>query len=125
MVKDAHTYTQIKPHAVLPFSLDHRKAHMQFRSWLGKLWFAPNKLKHMANAPEGLQGIYIPYWTFDAQTSSDYTGERGDAYYVTETYSSNGQTKTRQKRKIRWSFRSGHVDHFFDDVLVPPYRPSP
>lgn len=118
LLKDAHSFTQVKVHALLPFSVDHREAHKHFRAWINKLWFAPNKLKHMANAPEDLQGIYIPYWTFDAQTNTDYNGQRGDAYYVTETYKSGGETRTRQKRKIRWSPRSGHIDHFFDDVLV-------
>lgn len=118
LLKDAAKYTQIKPHALLPFGIDHREAHKKFRDWLNSLWFAPGKLKHMGNAPEDLQGIYIPYWTFDAQTVSDYTGERGDAYYETQTYRSGGETKTRQVRKVRWSYASGHVDHFFDDVLV-------
>ena len=30
--------------------------------------------------------IYLPFWTYDTNTTSYYTGERGDYYYVTETY---------------------------------------
>ena len=45
---------------------------------------------------ETVDGIYVPYWTFDAHTESDYTGERGDAYYTTETYTTteNGRSSS-------------------------------
>jgi hypothetical protein len=48
---------------------------------------------------------------------------------VTETYTTteNGRsvTKTRQVRKIRWTFVSGSVSHWFDDVLVPASNTLP
>ncbi len=122
LLKDAAKYTQIKPHALLPFDIDHRKAHAEFRNWLGKLWFAPSKLKRMANSPEGLQGIYIPYWTFDANTYSEYTGQRGITRHYTENYTVNvnGRTETRSRTKSTtdWYPASGDVDHFFDDTLI-------
>ena len=117
------TTKQIKPKGVLPFVQSEDSARDAMTIWLGKLWFAPNNLKEYARKGRKMQGMYVPYWTYDSQSESDYRGQRGDAYYVTETYSTteNGKsvTKTRQVRKIRWSRRSGHISKFFDDILVP------
>jgi len=122
MLKDASKIEQIKPHALLPFALNQRDAHLKFRTWLGSLWLAPSKLKHMANAPEGMSGIYTPYWTFDAKTSSDYSGERGDDRHVQESYTAkvNGRSehRTRTKTVTDWRSVSGHVNVDFDDVLI-------
>ena len=32
-----------------------------------------------------IAGVYIPCWTYDCGTTSDYTGQRGDDYWDTET----------------------------------------
>ena len=69
------------------------------------------------------KGLYIPYWTFDAQVHAEWTAESGYYYYVTETFrNANGQTETRQVQKIRWQPSSGSLDHFFDDELEPASR---
>lgn len=106
----------------MPFVLSEEKAREAMSAWLGKLWFAPGNLQEYARKGRKMQGIYVPYWTYDSQTESDYVGQRGDAYYVSESYTTteNGKsvTKTRQVRKIRWSGRSGHISKFFDDVLI-------
>ena len=68
--------------------------------------------------------MYLPYWTYDCQTSSDYSGERGDDYYTTETYTTQqflGPDRSPQTRRVkhtRWTPASGHVEKFHDDVLV-------
>ena len=33
-----------------------------------------------------VKGIYLPYWTFDAQSHADWTAQSGYYYYTTETY---------------------------------------
>lgn len=109
----------IKPKALLPFLIDHRKAVDLFKKWLNSLWFAPNNLTRIARQTEALKGMYIPYWTYDANTYSTYTGERGDNYTETETYTdSNGNRQTRTVIKTRWHYVSGSVSRNFDDVLV-------
>jgi hypothetical protein len=84
--------------------------------------FAPNALRKVAST-EAIAGTYVPHWTYDAHTETDYDGQRGDHYWVTETYTvSDGQggtrTETRQVMKTRWSYAAGHVARDFDDVLV-------
>jgi len=66
--------------------------------------------------------LYSPYWTFDAKLYADYTGQRGDYYYVTVPYTTtvNGKsvTRTRQERRTRWTFASGSISGFVDDTLI-------
>lgn len=122
VVTDTRTDRQIKPKAVLPFELSERDARAKMTQWLGRLWFAPNGLRQFARKGRKLQGIYVPYWTYDAQTSSDYTGQRGTVYYVSQrvAVTVNGRREYRNKQvaKIRWTPVRGQVDRFFDDVLV-------
>lgn len=108
----------IIPGALIPFQLNTKKARGIFKNWVSKLWFAPNKLKRAALNPEGLHGLYIPFWTFDANLFASYQGQRGDYYYETQTYSSNKGKRTRQVRKTRWSYASGKVKGFVDDILI-------
>ena len=115
------THQSLKPGSLLPFHVTDRRAMELFRQWIDARWFAPGDLRKYAEAG-GLRGVYIPYWTYDCDTQTRYTGERGDDYWDTETYTTteNGRTvtKTRQVRKTRWWPASGTVDNTFDDVLV-------
>jgi len=108
----------IKPKSLLPFKITQKEAYEGFRRWIKKLWFAPTALKKYALQADKLKGMYIPFWTYDSDTYTKYSGARGTYYYVTETYTEGGQTKTRQVRKIRWTPVSGSVSHFFDDILI-------
>ncbi len=110
--------TMICPESLLPFKVAQRDAVKAFNQWIASRWFAPNNLKKMANLGQ-LSGVYMPFWTYDSMTYSQYTGMRGDDYWETEYYTdSEGRSQTRQVRRTRWTYVSGEVDHFFDDVLV-------
>jgi len=108
----------IPPGYVVPFKIDEKSALGRFKTWIGKRWFAPNALK-TAYQSNRLVGSYIPYWTFDTQTFSRYTAERGDYYYVTKTRVVNGKTETYQERHTRWTSVRGDYQKFYDDVLIP------
>ena len=119
----------VAPEGVLPFSHTASEANVGLRQWLSSRWFAPNALKHFAQ-PDAIHGIYLPFWTYDANTSSRYTGQRGDYYYVTETYyetdsKGNQVQRTRQVRHTRWYPTSGTVRASFDDVLIPATQSLP
>lgn len=113
----------LAPEAVLPFGITQQQASAGLRQWLSSRWFAPNALKHFAQ-PDAIDGIYLPFWTYDSHTTSYYTGERGEHYYETETYyerdaQGNQVERTRQVRHTRWYNASGTVTRWFDDLLVP------
>jgi DNA-directed RNA polymerase subunit RPC12/RpoP len=107
----------VTPEAVLPFALDRSQMRTSLRKWASSRWFAPNSLKKVTEA-ESTRSTYLPHWTFDAGTVSEYWGERGEHYWETETYQENGETKTRQVQKTRWYSAHGMVSRSFDDVLV-------
>jgi ribosomal protein S27E len=128
IVATASSKKQIKPRSLLPFHVNRQQAGELFMRWVKGLWFAPNDLTRVAQR-SGIDGAYIPAWTYDSQTTSDYTGERGDDYWTTESYTAleNGRsvTRTRQVRRTRWRSASGRVHNTFDDVLVVASRSLP
>ncbi|MCK4764063.1 MAG: hypothetical protein KAW12_17825 [Candidatus Aminicenantes bacterium] len=122
VIEGGSTSTLLKPKSVIPFKIEKKKAAESFKDWISHLWFAPSDLKKYTQR-ERIDGIYVPYWTYDTDTHSDYSGQRGDYYYVTESYTatnSEGETETRnrQVRRTRWTPVSGDVSVSFDDVLV-------
>lgn len=118
IIEDSYQEDWIVPGAVLPFQLDQKKAHQVFKKWVDGLWWAPNNLQRATINPEYTKGLYVPYWTFDAQLVADYQGQRGDYYYVTKTVGSGKNKRTVQERRTRWSPAAGTINGFVDDTLV-------
>ncbi len=129
VVLDTGTERHIKPQALVPFVLTEGEARAAMIKWMGSLWFAPGTLLEYARKGRALAGIYVPFWTFDADTASRYSGERGEYYYETRTVSVrvNGRMEQRQERvrHTRWYSTSGRVARDFDDVLVMASRSLP
>jgi predicted RNA-binding Zn-ribbon protein involved in translation (DUF1610 family) len=117
LVADVSDADQVVPEAVLPFGVDRPALRTALKQWVASRWFAPNGLKKVTEA-ESSHSTYLPHWTYDASTVSWYRGQRGEHYYVTESYTENGETKTRQVRHTRWYSASGTVARDFDDVLI-------
>lgn len=122
IVTDTGVSRHLKPQAQLPFLLSETEARERMTRWLGRLWFAPNKLRKYARAGRRMNGIYVPYWTYDAQTRTKYTGQRGTTYYenrrVPVTVNGKRTTQMQQVAKVRWTSARGQVTRDFDDVLV-------
>ncbi len=112
----------IKPKYLLPFKVTQKQAFDDFRKWIKGLWFAPGDLMRYAQSEGRLAGVYVPFWTYDSDATSFYRGERGDHYYVTETYTTqeDGRTVTRERQvqRTRWTSVSGTVWNEFDDILI-------
>lgn len=116
-------YEEIKeafrPESLLPFKISEVQVREMIRRWYGGRWFAPNRLKRAALTDQ-VHGIYLPYWTFDAQVYARWWAEAGYYYYETQTYrDAQGNTQQRQVRHTRWEPAAGELEHFFDDELVP------
>ena len=119
VLEDQYKEEWILPGAVLPFQIDQKKSHQIFQKWVKRLWFAPNKLKKAALDPQFTKGLYLPYWTFDAQLQATYSGQRGEYYYETKKVrDAKGKVVTQRVRKTRWYPASGQVSGFVDDTLV-------
>lgn len=113
---------EITPKSLIPFTLTHTQAQVLFKKWVGSRWFAPSAFKKYLDGENTLTGYYLPYWTYDSDTTSPYRGLRGDIYYVTvsKTVVQNGrQRQIRvQEPRIRWTPVSGTVYVSFDDVTI-------
>jgi DNA-directed RNA polymerase subunit RPC12/RpoP len=121
VIAESASKKSIKPGALLPFAVTRQQADAAFHAWIAGLWFAPSGLAKQAGR-SGISGVYIPCWTYDANTVTEYTGMRGDDYQEMETYTQivNGQpqTCTRMVTRTSWRGASGVVRQRFDDVLV-------
>ncbi len=113
---------EITPQSLLPFQLSQKEAKEAFKRWIGSLWFAPSKLTKFLTDNEELKGYYLPHWTYDAKTVSDYYGQRGDIYYVTveRTAIVDGREIRQrvQEPRVRWTPVSGRVYNEFDDITI-------
>jgi uncharacterized Zn finger protein (UPF0148 family) len=129
VVERASSADLIRPESVIPFRVKREQAVERFRVWIARGWFRPNDLKHAGQLAK-IEGAYLPFWTYDAFTSSHWTAEAGYYYYETESYQEtdaqgNSVTKTRQVQRVRWVPASGSRQDFFDDELVCASRGLP
>ena len=118
VIKNGTSSSILKPKSILPFKVKPAEAQASFKKWIKSLWFAPNELKKYAKSEQTLNGMYIPYWTYDSATRSSYTGQRGTDHTTTN---SKGNRKTRTD----WHPVSGDVSRNFDDVLVVASKSLP
>ena len=109
IVSGSYAGRRVKPRSMVPFQVDSRGAHDAYQRWLRRQWLAPMDLKRYARTDESMQGVYLPFWTYDCETVSDYTGQRG----------------TRRDKTTSWSAVAGQVRHFHDDVMVLASRTLP
>ena len=109
IVSKSYAGRRIEPRSIVPFQLDARAAHAAFRDWLRWRWLAPMDLKRYARTDASLAGVYLPFWTYDCETVSQYRGQRG----------------TRRDKTTTWTSVSGRIGHFHDDVLVPASHSLP
>jgi DNA-directed RNA polymerase subunit RPC12/RpoP len=114
---EAFDQRYIQPAGIIPFHISRKAAEEAFSTWIKKGWFHPNKLKELAKI-YGLHGVYIPFWTYDAKANAQWKGEAGTYYYETVRVKVGDQWQTKQVQKVRWQWRSGSFQHFFDDIVV-------
>ena len=98
------------PGGVVPFEISQEKASQLFKSWLKGKFFAPGAAKKSCEA-KSFNGVYLPFWTYDSQTTSPYNVRLG---YRHERTNSKGETETYYEYK---DF-SGIYEKFVDDELV-------
>lgn len=114
---EAFEQQYFKPQGIIPFYVSRAEAQKAFEKWIKQGAFHPSKLKRLAKM-DSLHGIYIPFWTYDAQTESTWSGEAGTRVEPRPTTSRSGQLQQAVTQNIQWRSGSGHLSHFFDDIQV-------
>lgn len=89
----------IKPTYLLPFKIDKQKAKELAFKWAIDTWYT----KKIQSSSITIANVYVPHWTFDTRTNSNY---------LLEKTQKNGNNTYSQ------SF-TGNISIFFDDILVP------
>ncbi len=107
----------IKPEYMLPFSVSEVGARECFMKFAGKRLYAPFGFKKKISRVKA-SGIYIPAFTYDTDTETQYAGQGGRRYTETYTTRVNGKTVTRTRTKIRWYPISGMNEEKIDDILT-------
>ena len=120
-VIDQAVVSGIKPASLIAFKISLKSAQNAFRKWIRGKFFAPRALKDTLKL-DRLKGIYIPFWTYDTRTVSNYTCQIGYDYWVTvmRPVVVDGKTQMQpvQERRTRWEPKSGKIVVSFDDLLV-------
>lgn len=109
-VMEANDISTLAPNGVVPFRITVKQAGENFTNWIKKKWYIPRAAKQSAEA-DSFKGIYLPYWTFDADTHTTYTGKYGIEHTHTDK-DGNSHTTT------SWHNTSGEFTHFINDELV-------
>ncbi len=109
-VMEAQGKNTLAPNGVVPFKITDDEASKLFKTWIKKKWFCPKLAKESARAGS-FKGIYLPYWTYDAQTKTTYKAQFGKDRHVKNK---EGETKT----VTDWCRTSGVYTQFIDDELV-------
>ena len=100
----------LAPGGVVPFKVTAKQAAGRFRGWIQKKLFCPAKAKKNAKV-DHFKGVYLPYWTFDANTSTMYRG----MYGINRVHRDR---KGNTHMRTDWYPASGCLNAFVDDQPV-------
>ena len=106
----------LRPRFLIPFKIEEQECTKVAREWLGSTWMTPRELRQVAKIADFIP-IYLPFWTFDATTASQWQAEIG--HTKEERYYDHSDREWKTRTKIVWRWESGQVQVPFDDVLIP------
>ena len=67
----------IKPETLIPFRVSESRAAELYINWAKKRFWAPRQFKKNPSSSDALTGTYVPFWTFDTDLTTDYSGFGG------------------------------------------------
>jgi predicted RNA-binding Zn-ribbon protein involved in translation (DUF1610 family)/ribosomal protein L37AE/L43A len=106
----------LRPRYMIPFKIKPDVLRTRAAEWLGKGWFHPSELA-ASSVIDRFSGIYLSFWTFDANIASDWNAEVG--YERLERYYDSGSKEWRTRTVIDWRWENGHVTTSVINLLVP------
>jgi predicted RNA-binding Zn-ribbon protein involved in translation (DUF1610 family) len=104
----------LRPRFLIPFKMEAEACKPLVKAWLGKGWMHPRDLGRAAGSAQ-FQGIYLPFWTFDATIQAEWRAEVG--YERTERYYDSSSKTWKTRVRIDWRWESGQVRQSPDDWL--------
>lgn len=98
----------LRPKFVIPFKISPENTQTLAREWLGKGWYHPPELASNSLIRK-FNGIYLPYWTFDARIDAAWRAQVGHERTVRDR---DGNTRT----VIDWRWEKGRANLNIDDM---------
>lgn len=95
----------VAPSAIIPFKVTKEEVTEKFYKWNKFAFWSPEAFRK-GKVLGDLMPVYIPYWTFDADTVTTYRGKFG------YTIGSGDDART------KWYKNSGIEEHFLNDYTV-------
>ncbi|MBM7366114.1 hypothetical protein [Gordonia hydrophobica] len=96
---------------ILPLRVSEDHARTEISNWINSRWFAPSEFKKYRTLGS-FTSVYMSYFTYDADTVTQYRGRRGDNYTVVVGSGEDRRTETR----IRWRSVRGTVANRIRDL---------
>lgn len=106
----------IRPETLMPFCVSEARARDLYVKWAKRRFWAPRKFKKNPAKSGELTGTYVPFWTFDVDLTTDFSGFGGRRRTVRYTTRENGKTVTKTRTVTDWYPVSGTRREYFDDV---------
>jgi DNA-directed RNA polymerase subunit RPC12/RpoP len=100
---------------VVPFRVDGKQARQLIEKWVTKRWFAPTNFKKYRELG-AFSSLYTAYFTYDADTDTQYDGERGEDHQVRVGTDDDGDAI--YETQTSWYRVSGQVRNNFADLPV-------
>ena len=105
----------LRPETMIPHKLTREAANEKFTAWVKRRYFAPRAFRKTRHTPD-MQGVYLPFFTFDSDLLTSFSGQGGRRRTVTYTVNVNGKRQTRTKTVTDWYPVSGSRREYFDDT---------
>ena len=99
----------IAPNGIIPFTTTREEVERNYYKWNKFALWSPESFRK-GKVLGNMVGVYVPYWTFDSDTITSYTGKFG----FTSTYNSGDSTSA----ETTWYQKSGVADVFINDVCT-------
>jgi Zn finger protein HypA/HybF involved in hydrogenase expression len=105
---------QLQPLFLVPFQVQPDSNAARVKEWLGRGWFHPKELT-LDSTISHFNGIYLPFFTFDASIDAQWKAEVG--YERQERYYDAASKEWRTRTVIDWRWETGAVGVEIDDML--------
>lgn len=105
---------KLRPRFLVPFKIKSDQLPQLSAAWLGKGWFHPKKLA-ARTILRHFNGIYLPYWAFDARVETHWRAEVG--HQESYRYYNASQKRWETRTKIVWEWKEGEQNLPFNNQL--------
>jgi DNA-directed RNA polymerase subunit RPC12/RpoP len=106
---------QLQPLFLIPFQVKPESNVERARKWLGTGWFHPKELS-VDTVISHFMGIYLPFFTFDADIDARWKAQVG--YERQERYYDSSSKEWRTRTVIDWRWENGRVQVNVDDMIL-------